>query len=222
MPVLTQMGYVCGLILIVPLSDVFEPKNLMGWMALQTTVMLAAVAVAGSATRLLIASFALGASTVVPQLAVPTAARAAQKTPTVGAEWEQRWWSADRGGAVPCLRRPLGLSDQLALGLRCGGNIDGDHFDLPVAPAPARGSLRAREVPDSSWLAPDGRPLGTRRCHGEPPPSGLMFGALSCFWVTVSFFVEGDPYHAGPAMVGFLALVGAVERWRRSEWVGWA
>ncbi len=208
-PVLTQMGYVCGLILIVPLSDVFEPKNLMGWMALQTTVMLAAVAVAGSATWLLIASFALGASTVVPQLAVPTAARRSE--------------DADRGRAVGTVMG--GLLIGVVLSRAYAGllaSVTSWRWVYGVA-AILMGII---SICLRLLLPHEGRPgrekyltvLGSLRTvvHSDPTLrraavlSGLMFGALSCFWVTVSFFVEGDPYHAGPAMVGFLALVGAV------------
>ena len=208
-PVVTQIGYVCGLVLIVPLSDAVEPKHLMAWMALQTTVMLVAVALAGSAAWLMTASFALGASTVVPQLAVPTAARRsgdAQRGPAVGtvmaglligvvlsrayagllasvASW--RWVY---GGAAILMGA---ISVCLWLLLPHEGRSGRESYLAML------GSLRTVVRSD-------------RTLRTAASLSALMFGALSCFWVTVSFYVEGAPYHAGPAMVGFLALVGAV------------
>jgi predicted MFS family arabinose efflux permease len=207
-PVLTQVGYVCGLMLIVPLTDVVEPKHLMGWMALQTTVMLVAVALARSATWLLIASFALGASTVVPQLAVPTAAR--------------RSGDAQRGRAVGTVM--AGLLIGVVLSRAYAGLLASVTSWRWVYGAAA---LLRGAVSVSLWLLVpyEGRTrretylavLGSlgavvrsdRTLRRAALLSALMFGALSCFWVTVSFYVEGAPYHAGPAMVGFLALVGA-------------
>ncbi len=207
-PVLTQVGYVCGLILIVPLSDIVEPRYLMTWMAVQTTAALTFVAVSQSTTWLMVASFALGASTVVPQLAVPTAARRAG---------DER-----RGRAVGTVMAGLLIGVVLSrayAGLL--GSVTSWRWVYGVAAIlmgatavclwlrlPAEGRLERR-----SYLATLGS-IGTviRRdgvVRRAALLAGLLFGALSCFWATVSFYVEGSPYDAGPAMVGFLALVGA-------------
>src|SRR6266487_5599345 len=70
----TQLGYAIGLLLIVPLGDAFERRRLIVTMLLAVTVALIATALAPSISWLTLACFAIGVTTVVPQLIVPLAA----------------------------------------------------------------------------------------------------------------------------------------------------
>ncbi|MFL5665158.1 MAG: MFS transporter, partial [Ktedonobacteraceae bacterium] len=61
---LTQLGYAAGLLLIVPLGDVFDRRKLVMFTLLAVTISLVGMAVAPSILILAIASFAVGLTTV--------------------------------------------------------------------------------------------------------------------------------------------------------------
>lgn len=72
--VMTQIGYAFGLILVVPLGDGRERRNLIASMTGLIAVTLAGVALAPTFLLLLIFCLLMGAATTVPQLVVPYAA----------------------------------------------------------------------------------------------------------------------------------------------------
>lgn len=71
---LTQIGYVIGLLLIVPLSDVIENRRLSVFMLILAVVALLTAAFATNAPLFLIASLFIGIGSVVTQILVPLAA----------------------------------------------------------------------------------------------------------------------------------------------------
>jgi len=70
----TQIGYVIGLLLIVPLSDVIENRRLSVFMLILAVVALLTAAFATNAPLFLIASLFIGIGSVVAQILVPLAA----------------------------------------------------------------------------------------------------------------------------------------------------
>ena len=76
-PTATQLGYAAGLLLLVPLGDSLERRRLIVVTTLCAVLMLFGVAFAPTLSWLTLASFLLGAVSVVPQLAVPFAAHLA-------------------------------------------------------------------------------------------------------------------------------------------------
>ncbi len=70
----TQAGYAVGLLLIVPLGDAFERRRLIVIMLIAVTIALAATALSPSIPWLVFACFAVGVTTIVPQIIVPLAA----------------------------------------------------------------------------------------------------------------------------------------------------
>jgi len=75
---LTQIGYAAGMFFIVPMADMFERKRLILIAFAVDTVALIAVGFAPNINMLLIASFAVGAASLIPQLLVPMAAHLAE------------------------------------------------------------------------------------------------------------------------------------------------
>lgn len=75
---LTQIGYAAGMLLLAPLADMFKRKRLM--LILFTFIVLSSLltATAANINILILASFLLGASSVIPQLLVPMAAHLAK------------------------------------------------------------------------------------------------------------------------------------------------
>ncbi len=72
-PTLTQLGYASGLLLFVPLGDRVEQRRLIIIMLLVTAVNLFAAALSPNLNMLILASFAIGATTIVAQLLIPFA-----------------------------------------------------------------------------------------------------------------------------------------------------
>src|SRR3954451_1514957 len=76
-PVLAQAGYALGLLLIVPLGDIVQRRTLIMLLLGTVAAALVAEATARNLTWLAGASFAIGVTTVVPQVILPLAAQLA-------------------------------------------------------------------------------------------------------------------------------------------------
>jgi predicted MFS family arabinose efflux permease len=76
--VLTQMGYATGMFFLAPLADMVKRKRLMMIMFVFIIASLLIIAVAQSINLLIVSSFFLGASSMLPQLLVPMAAHLAK------------------------------------------------------------------------------------------------------------------------------------------------
>lgn len=73
MPVMTQIGYAFGLLLIIPMGDLYSRRRTMIWCARVLTVSLLAICVAHNIWILLAASFVTGFFSVIPQMFIPFA-----------------------------------------------------------------------------------------------------------------------------------------------------
>ncbi|WP_229521820.1 MFS transporter [Paenibacillus monticola] len=74
---LTQIGYALGMLLFVPLGDIRERRTLITILLVAVSLSLIGFATAPSLIWLYIASFAIGITTVVPQIIVPLSAQLA-------------------------------------------------------------------------------------------------------------------------------------------------
>jgi predicted MFS family arabinose efflux permease len=205
----TQVGYTLGMLLVVPLGDMLERKNLMLWMLLGAAICLGAAAFAPSFLLLTVASVLLGICSSVPQLLLPMAASLAPE--------------ADRGRIVG--RIMSGLLIGILLSRTVSGYV-GAHlgwrtvFEGAAALMLALAGLLA-------WRLPRDRPSFQGSYASlmqslitlirELPPlrrSALVgagiFAAFSVFWTTLAFYLEGPAYHYGSDVAGFFGLVGAV------------
>jgi predicted MFS family arabinose efflux permease len=205
----TQVGYTLGMLLVVPLGDMLERKNLMLWMLLGAAICLGAAAFAPSFLLLAVASVLLGICSSVPQLLLPMAASLAPE--------------ADRGRIVG--RIMSGLLIGILLSRTVSGYV-GAHlgwrtvFEGAAALMLALAGLLA-------WRLPRDRPTFQGSYASlmqslitlirELPPlrrSALVgagiFAAFSVFWTTLAFYLEGPAYHYGSDVAGFFGLVGAV------------
>jgi predicted MFS family arabinose efflux permease len=205
----TQVGYTLGMLLVVPLGDMLERKNLMLWMLLCAAICLGAAAFAPSFLLLAVASVLLGICSSVPQLLLPMAASLAPE--------------ADRGRIVG--RIMSGLLIGILLSRTVSGYV-GAHlgwrtvFEGAAALMLALAGLLA-------WRLPRDRPTFQGSYASlmqslitlirELPPlrrSALVgagiFAAFSVFWTTLAFYLEGPAYHYGSDVAGFFGLVGAV------------
>jgi predicted MFS family arabinose efflux permease len=206
---LTQAGYAVGLLLFVPLGDVIERRRLIVLLLCCVAGALLLAAFGPTLGVVTAASFAIGVTTVVPQLILPFAA----------------------GLAPPAIRgRVVGqVVSGLLVGILAGRAVAGVVNDLAgwramfVAAAVAMLALalllRAMLPLSPPALAVSYgalvRSLGTL-FRGEPVIrdaallGGLTFAAFSAFWTTLAFRLQEPPLHSGSAVAGAFGLIGLV------------
>jgi predicted MFS family arabinose efflux permease len=205
----TQTGYAVGLLLFVPLGDVLERRRLMIALLGAVTLSLAAGALAPSLPLLVLASLAIGITTVVPQLVIPFAAglvSAAQRGRIVG---------QIMGGlliGILAARVVAGVVGA-AIGWRA-------MFGLAAALMLLLALALARALPPSAPPTRMSYPALLRSlgslARAEPVLrdasliGALVFLAFSAFWTTLAFRLLLPPLHYGSSVAGLFGLVGIV------------
>ncbi|MFE0920475.1 MFS transporter [Streptomyces nigra] len=205
---LTQVGYVVGMLFLVPLGDRLEKRNLITVLLTVTTFSLLAAGLATSFPMLLIASLVSGATSVVAQILVPFAASLASdhaRGRIVGRVMSglltgillSRTLSSlvsNLAGWRVVFLGSAALMAVLAVALRTA---------LPQH-APTT-TLTYHYVLRSTFRLVRTHPALVRRGLYQ----AAMFGAFSAFWTTVSFVLTGPRFHYSSVGVGVFALVGA-------------
>ncbi|MEU8978086.1 MFS transporter [Streptomyces sp. NPDC048309] len=205
---LTQVGYVIGMLFLVPLGDRLEKRNLITVLLTVTTLALAAAGLATNFPMLLAASLVAGATSVVAQIVVPFAASLAPdhaRGRIVG-----RVMSGLLTGIL--LSRTLSSLVSDAAGWRV---VYLGSAALMALLAVALHLALPRQTPTTT--VPYGEVLRSTlqlvRRHPALMRRGLyqaaMFGAFSAFWTTISYVLTGPHFHYSPVGVGLFALVGA-------------
>jgi predicted MFS family arabinose efflux permease len=205
---LSQLGYAVGLILIAPLGDKYNQRSLMAITLGVLSLALAAMAAAPTVTLLVIASAAVGLTSVLTELMIPFAASLAslkERGHIVGIMvsgvlvgtllanvvsgfvgeylgWRAMYWIA------------AGLMISLSIIVR---------LILPNDNS-AKSNVSYIRLLGSLWQL-----LWSETVLQEISIIGiLIYGALNVFWVTISFFLEAPPYSYGSNIVGLFGLVG--------------
>ncbi|MFI8991978.1 MFS transporter [Streptomyces antimycoticus] len=205
---LTQVGYVIGMLFLVPLGDRLERRSLITVLLTVTTLALIAAGLATNFSTLLIASLISGATSVVAQILVPFAADLAPDhargrvvgrvmsgllTGILLSRTVSSLVSEVAGWRVVYLGSAA-LMALLAIALRAALP---QH--APTTSVPYHHVLRST--------------ITLVRTHPALLRRGLyqaaMFGAFSAFWTTVSYVLTGPHFHYSPIGVGVFALVGA-------------
>lgn len=203
---LTQLGYAAGLFLFVPLGDALERRRLMLALLGAVTFSLLLCALARSVPLLGAASFLVGCTTVVPQIAVPLAAHLARPD--------------ERGRVVGTVMGGLLVGILLA---RTASGIVGAHLGWRAVYALAAGvmvllALALRALLPRSRPA---EPVGYAALVASLPAlvrdepvlreaaalGGLGFAAFSAFWTTLVFLLERR-FGLGSQAAGLFGLVG--------------
>ncbi|HEX6086113.1 MAG TPA: MFS transporter [Thermoanaerobaculia bacterium] len=202
----TQLGYALGLLLLVPLGDAFERRRLLVITTGCITAALLFVATSRSLTMLVVSSFILGATTIVPQLVVPFAAHIAP--------------SAQRGRVVGMVMS--GLLVGVILSRSVSGFAAGYfgwrttyvaaaiamallavllRFQLPTEPSDS--TLRYGELLRSLGSVLRTQPVLRR--HALIGAAG--FAAFSVFWTSLAFRLTDLGF--GTKTVGAFGIIGA-------------
>lgn len=204
---LTQIGYALGLLLFVPLGDMTERRSMILRMLLFVAASLLIAGLSQSYAVLLFAMFAIGLTTIVPQLIVPYAAHLAQPD--------------EQGNVIGDVMSGLLIGILLSrtfsglLGAAAGWRI------VYLIAAGLNCLLivviwlffpRSESVSDLSYpkllksipgLIRTQRSLRESACNGF-----LMFASFSAFWTSLIFLLETPHYNMGPREAGLFGLAG--------------
>ncbi len=205
---LTQLGYAAGLVLLVPLGDVFERRKLMTAVLFISAVSLIIAAVSPNILIFFAASLAIGITSVVAQILVPFSATLAldhERGKVVGqvmsglllgillartlsgfiaayAGWRAVFWVASVMIVI--------LSFILI-------------FALPINKPEVE--LSYSQLLKSVWELFKTEPLLRRRSlYGA-----LVFANFSVVWTSLTFLLAHPPYNYNDAVIGLFGLVGA-------------
>lgn len=204
---LTQVGYATGMFFLVPLADMVKRKRLMLIVFAFILISLIVTALAPSIDLLIIASFFLGASSMIPQLLVPMAAHLANP--------------AERGKKIGVIMS--GLLIGILLSRTFSGYI-GAYFGwravyyiaagmmllmwlmigffLPEVEPEYKGSYK-KLMSSLVQLVKEEPKLRLAALRGA-----LCFACFSAFWTTIVFLLKQN-FNMGSGVAGEFGLVGA-------------
>lgn len=207
---LTQIGYAIGMFFFIPLGDLRERRKLITHLLGAVVIALLAMTFAPNITMLEIASFALGVTTVVPQLIVPFAAQLAKPQ--------------EQGRVVGLVMSGLFFGILLA---RLVSGLIGHLLGWKMMYLIAAGFMIILMLLLRTYL-PKSEPENSQMSYPQIIRSlgqliiklpvlrktslmgGLLFGAFSLFWTTLVFFLKQPPYAYGSEIAGLFGLVGIV------------
>ncbi|MFT2011316.1 MFS transporter [Pontibacter sp. 13R65] len=205
---LTQVGYAIGLLLIIPLGDMFRRKRLIITELILVILSLLLAAFANNIYTLMLASLLIGATSVVPQLFIPMAAQLAlpeNRGKVIGTVMSglligvllSRTVSGFVGAHLGWRAMFLiaaGLMVVLGVAL---------YFLLPEVHPEYKGSYKSLMTSLVS-LVKEEPVLRLAAARGA-----LTFACFGGFWTTLVFLLEEPPFNGGSAMAGAFGLVGA-------------
>jgi predicted MFS family arabinose efflux permease len=206
---ISQLGYVVGLSLLVPLGDLHERRTLITATMLVTAAALAVVAAAPSFAVLGAAIAVVGVTSVVAQVIVPMSS-------SMSAEHE-------RGAVVGTVMSGLLIGILLArtvsglIAAALGWRVV---FWFAAAVMVLLAATLRRvlpRVPPTTELSYGGLLRSVMSLAREEPVlrqrmvvGALNFGCFSTLWTSLAFLLSGPPYHYGNAVIGLFGLVGVV------------
>ncbi|HTL89204.1 MAG TPA: MFS transporter, partial [Leptolyngbya sp.] len=208
-PMMTQIGYAIGILLIVPLGDQMERRRLIVTMTGCSAIALLLAAFATNLVWLCAASFAIGVSAVSAQILVPFAAQLCepeQRGKVIGTVMSGLFigilLARTVSGVVGKLigwQAMFGLASgfMVLLAIVLSQQLPRYQSNLQIAyPSLLRSmfDLLKKEpaLQVSSWVG------------------AMSFGAFSAFWSTLAFLLEQPPYQYGSDVAGLFGLVGVV------------
>lgn len=204
---ITQIGYAAGLFLLVPLGDMFRKRKIILIDFILIIISLLAFAFSQNITTMLIASFFIGLSSVVPQMFVPLAAQLSDPK--------------EKGKNVGMVMTGLLIG---ILGSRIFSGILGEYLGWREVYYIAAGTIFVLWIL-VFFLLPDIKPTFSGSYQGlmksiiyyiKTVPSlrlasirgALALGSFLAFWTTLTFHLERPPFLAGSDIAGELGAVG--------------
>lgn len=205
---LSQVGYILGLILLVPLGDIVENRRLMASILLCAALGLGVAWAAPSAPYFFAAALLFGVGSVVAQIAVPFAAHLAppeQRGQRVGSVVSGLMTGILLARPVSSMvahwfgwRAVFALAAVLMLVLAAGLRIA-----LPARRPAARASYPA--LVGSLLPLLRRTPVLRRRAAYQ----AAMFGTFTLFWTAVPLLLDAPPFRLDQQGIALFALAGA-------------
>ncbi|MDF2881076.1 MAG: permease [Clostridiaceae bacterium] len=204
---LTQIGYAVGMIFILPLGDIKERRNLITAMLLFSIFSLSSMFFSHNISMLIISSFAVGFTSIIPQLVIPLAAQLSdpkERGRTIGTVMSglligilvSRTFSGILGGYLgwrmvyfiaAIMMIPLMITLRKLIPIR-----------KPIS------NIKYIELLKSMILL-----IKTESVLREASINGaMMFAAFSAFWTSLIFLLESSHYNMGSQAAGLFGLVG--------------
>ena len=206
-PTLTQIGYALGILLLVPMGDLWERRRLIVIMMVLTAAALALAASSPSLGWLIATSFMIGVTTIAAQVIIPFATLLVRPQ--------------ERGEAVGMLMSGVFIGILLA---RTVSGFVGENLGwramywiasglmLLLAGMMAKLLPRSQPALEKSYAGLMRSLIHLIRTEPRLQRAALIgamtFGAFSAFWSTLAFLLEQPPYHYGSDVVGLFGLVG--------------
>ena len=203
----TQVGYVIGLTLLVPIGDLRERRGLISATLVVTAAALAAAAAAPSIAVFGAAILVVGLTSVVAQVIVPMSS-------SLAAEHE-------RGRVVGTVMSGLLIGILLArtvsglIAAALGWRVVFVFASVGMLALAATLRRALPKVPPTTELSYGGLLRSVLVLVREEPVlrqrmilGGLTFGCFSALWTSLAFLLAGAPYHYGNAVIGLFGLAG--------------
>ncbi|WP_238901133.1 MFS transporter [Clostridium sp. YIM B02500] len=204
---LTQIGYAIGMIFILPLGDIKEKRNLIVIMLLFSVISLMSMFFSSNIYILTISSFAVGFTSIIPQLIIPLAAQLSNPQ--------------QRGQTIGTIMSGLLIGILLS---RTVSGILGSYLGWRIVYLIAAIMMFAlmlilrkliplcnpiSDIKYSELLKSMIHLIKTEPTLRESSLNGaLMFSAFSAFWTSLIFLLESSHYNMGAEAAGLLGLVG--------------
>lgn len=205
--VITQVGYALGLLLVVPMADMWSRRRIILTSMVVAVIMAAAIAMADDVRTVWAASLVLGACSVVPQIFVPMAGLFSRP------EHKSRNMGFVLSGLLTGVLAARVISGYLGgwLGWRLMFGVAAVVMLLCLVV-----SLRMLPVMPSTFSGTYRQLLGTVcRIYLSHPRmrvcslrAAFSFGSMMAIWSCMAFHLAGAPFHAGSEKVGLLGLCG--------------
>lgn len=203
----TQIGYAVGLLFIIPLGDMFRRKRIILIDFIFIVLSLLSFAFSQSIVVMIIASFFIGLTSVVPQIFVPIAAQLSEPQ------------AKGRNVGIVMSGLLIGI-----LASRVFSGILGEYLGWRAVFLIAAGMMVILAL-FIVWFLPEMRPtfkgtymrlmMSIARYVKELPSlrlaslrGALGFASFSIFWTTLTFRLEQAPFFRGSDVAGSLGLAG--------------
>ncbi|MDF2472856.1 MAG: permease [Anaerocolumna sp.] len=204
---LTQLGYAVGMIFILPLADIIEKRKLIAIMLLLSIISLVSMSFSFNMHMLVVSSFAVGFTSIIPQLIIPLAAQLSnsnERGHVIGTVMSglligilvSRTFSGILGGYLGWRKVYIIATIMLIILLIAIKKLIQVH--KPVS------NTKYIELLKSMIHL-----INTESVVREVSVNGaMMFAAFSAFWTSLVFLLESSHYNMGSEAAGLLGLVG--------------
>jgi len=208
-PSATQLGYALGLILLVPLGDTLDRRQLILWQVAGLVLALAAAALAPTPAILVFASIAIGMAATIAQQIIPFAAELAPPQ--------------TRGHVVGTVMS--GLLTGILLARTVSGFV-GEYanwrimFGVGAVVVILMGAMLALTLPHCKPASRHtyrellfslvGLVRSQPALRRAVLIQGSLFASFSAFWTILALLLQGAPFHLGSDVAGLFGILGLV------------